>query len=70
MLASYLQFKEVFDKNATSGVLSGLLSGVTYTFRLRARNLAGFSQPSNSQTCTIQDSSLGEYTGRHLKSHN
>lgn len=43
-----LQTNYVFQRNASSGVLSGLIPGTSYVFRLRARNVAGLSQPSNS----------------------
>ena len=49
----FLQSSEyVFGDNVTSGVIEDLLPGETHVLRLRARNVAGLSEPSNNQTYT------------------
>ena len=47
---------EAFPSNVTSTVLSNLLPGTSYDITVRARNLAGLSQPSNLVTHTTQAS--------------
>ena len=49
----FLQSSEyVFGDNVTSSVIEDLLPGETHVLRLRARNVAGLSEPSNNQTYT------------------
>ena len=46
----FMQTEVVFSGNVSSGVVGDLTPGKTYTFRLRSSNIAGYSEPSNSQT--------------------
>ena len=51
-LLSCMKSEYVFSDNVTSGMIEGLLPGETHTFQLRARNVAGLSEPSNNQAYT------------------